>query len=357
MIGIIGGYGDIGKEVVGLLYQWGVRSLKVGGRSIGKIEQFYQEQYPEIKLQAVDFRNIQSLHSFMQGCELVINCSGPSHETSYGIAKAAAKMNVHYIDLGMDAGIKELEAADSPTILLYGCGTSQGLSGILQRILLDDFDMPRELEYSFGGISAYTATAAEDFIKGTMRPANQSMVMWDNGLVNCGMPKMDTSDCFNKETQFYPFYDEESAYIVQNYRIQKGIWTFAIEGVHFNHVLKRARFSFQHNPEKTIQDICDASQKDAQMFKEQIKFYLRVVGERQGKEEQKTLSLRADAQNVLSGAVTAAAATAILAGEIRQGVHHLITIDDPGSIYRRLEALTFIRLTKEREEILEEGEI
>ncbi len=336
MIGIIGGYGSIGTEVVKRLTSWGYSAVKAGGRSPEKVEKEFKKLFPEVKLQKVDFENSRNLSRFIDGCSLLINCSGPSYKTAYRIASSAMEMGVDYVDVGMDAGMEQLKGRNPEKVLVYCSGTSQGLSGILQRVVLDHFERAETLEYSFGGISPYSETGATDFIQGIVRSENRSMVKWENGITGCGIPVMDTEGLFADSTQFYPFFDEESDYIVNNYSIKKGIWNFAIEGVHFNSVLRRARFTFQTDPQKTVRDICESSLKDAEEFHRQIKFYLKATGLKNGTTEEHVLSLKTEEQHVLSGAVTAATAVAVLKGEVAPGVYNLVEIDDPQSVYRRI---------------------
>lgn len=344
MIGVLGGYGAIGLETVRFLS--GFRSdLCVLGRDPQRAERRLAQAglADRVRVAQMDVCDESRLASFAETADVLINCTGPSHDYSGVCARLAADHACHYIDLGM------IEETDEPVIaakepacaIVHAAGMSQGLSGLLQRYILRD--MPAaDLTYCFGGISAYTRTAADDFVHGITRRRHRSMVCWQDGaLRRCGPSPLNTGGLFDAETAFYPFFDEESDHMVRHCHLRRGLWCFAVEGTAFNCVMKRMRYMYEADPAQAVRAVVEASAADQSVWGERIKFYL-SAGVPDGR--QRRLTLTAPSQAALSAAVVAETVRAVLDGRIGQGVCRLAAVADERPIVENLAAYPFIRL-------------
>ena len=86
MIGIIGGYGEVGHHACMMLQKWGKQSLKIGGRNPEKGKELYGNVLPDARWEKVDVTDKDSIASFITGCELVLNCAAPSSRYSRTVA-------------------------------------------------------------------------------------------------------------------------------------------------------------------------------------------------------------------------------------------------------------------------------
>ena len=112
---ILGGYGNFGKRIAGLLTRKGV-AVVIAGRDAGKAEAAAKTLAPQLAEYAAFDAKVdlaRQLTSFQPN--VVINTCGPFQNSDYGIAETCIAGAVHYIDLadGRDfvTGITALDAA------------------------------------------------------------------------------------------------------------------------------------------------------------------------------------------------------------------------------------------------------
>jgi len=97
VIGVIGGYGMVGREVVKYLLKRTSHDILIGGRVGHKGGAFPEDR---VSYQAVDVFKPFSLGSFCRSCMLVINCAGPAAVVREKVALAALRHRTHYVDPG-----------------------------------------------------------------------------------------------------------------------------------------------------------------------------------------------------------------------------------------------------------------
>lgn len=135
-IAIIGGYGSTGSRLVPLLLAALPHSVRIGGRSGAKAEALAGELGPRVRGLEVDTSDRASLDAFCQGCEIVINCAGPSRLILDRAALAAWRAGAHYIDTGGDEPAYDLLAPQAGEIredglcFLLSAGVYPGLSSV-----------------------------------------------------------------------------------------------------------------------------------------------------------------------------------------------------------------------------------
>ncbi|MBN7773929.1 SDR family oxidoreductase [Clostridium aminobutyricum] len=331
MIGVIGGTGDIGSEVVELLLRRTAQEVKVGSRNIYRIDTHLMDS-KRITVQHVDCYDSESLRRFMENCEIVINCVGPSHLITPHFLEEAERMGVHCVDLGTIKNARYRTAVN--TVSIHSAGMAQGLSGILQRIAVEGIEEVEHFEYSFGGISSYTHSAASDFLDGINDGSNKPMSVYNKGeIVSTGILQLQHDHFYDRTVCFYPFFDEESDYIVKNSNIINGSWCFAVEGTYFNQILKKARYEAAADKESTVVKICNASKLDAEIYGPAIKFLVSSRWKKNRSGQGRTLSLMTRRQNYLSALVVMQVVDGILKNKVVKGRYPLVAINDPVMIY------------------------
>jgi hypothetical protein len=112
---ILGGYGNFGKRIAGLLTRKGV-AVVIAGRDAAKAEATAKTLPPHLAQHAaIDAKSDLARHLVLLKPSVVINTCGPFQNSDYGIAETCIAGAVHYIDLadGRDfvTGITTLDAA------------------------------------------------------------------------------------------------------------------------------------------------------------------------------------------------------------------------------------------------------
>ena len=111
---ILGGYGNFGKRIAGLLTRKGV-AVVIAGRDAAKAEAAAKTLPPQLTGHAAfDAKSDLARHLALLKPRVVINTCGPFQNSDYGIAETCIAGAVHYIDLadGRDfvTGIATLDA-------------------------------------------------------------------------------------------------------------------------------------------------------------------------------------------------------------------------------------------------------
>lgn len=174
MIGIVGGYGDIGKKVAEKLSH--KHKVLIGGRNASSNKELF-EGYENITFKNVDIFNYDSLCEFTEKCELVINCVGPSWKTNGLVELCCIRKKIHLLDIGYPEKMDNLQSMEVGSTILYGVGTCPGLSELLQIYLGNFFDRLEELNTYFGGRDRFTRTAAEDYLYGITGRKNMPLYL------------------------------------------------------------------------------------------------------------------------------------------------------------------------------------
>lgn len=332
MIGVIGGTGDIGSKVVTLLLEQTNCRIKIGSRHIYRKHELL-ESYNRIEYHQVYCEDTSSLHKFMKDCEVVVNCVGPSHFITPHFLDEAEFSGVHCVDLGTiktDRCRKSLN-----TVSIHSAGTAQGLSGILQRIAIDGIKKVDTFEYSFGGISAFTRSAAMDFLRGISQRGNKPMTAYSNGkVISTGIENIRHEGYFDDSVVFYPFFDEESEYLVQHCEIDKGRWCFAVEGTYFNRQIKKLRYEALLDKNDAVEKVYQASKMDQEIRGEVIKFWVRSDYKQGELSKSRMVKLRAKEQSYLSALTVLQVVKGILQKHFKVGRYPLVEINDPMFIYK-----------------------
>uniref|UniRef100_UPI0004CC23E1 saccharopine dehydrogenase NADP-binding domain-containing protein n=1 Tax=Streptomyces exfoliatus TaxID=1905 RepID=UPI0004CC23E1 len=79
LIGIIGGYGAVGRSAARSLAAQGRFRLRLGGREGGAARPCAPRLAAPAEAMAVDAGDARSLGRFSQGCRTVLNCAGPAY--------------------------------------------------------------------------------------------------------------------------------------------------------------------------------------------------------------------------------------------------------------------------------------
>ena len=179
MIGILGAYGAVGIWATRFIRNNSDYRLRIGGRNIEKAPSELRSEWNDAEWTKVDVSNKKSVEQFMDGCEIILDCAKLSEAQTVLMDEIAEAKNTPILHLGIE-GFKRKESEVS---IIYGAGCIPGLSGLIPQYLAQRFDHVKSLEFYYGGLGAFSYTAANDFIDSLHNDNNRTMVYWKKGEI------------------------------------------------------------------------------------------------------------------------------------------------------------------------------
>jgi hypothetical protein len=345
MIGIIGGYGKAGLQAARVLKAWGNRPLRIGGRNPEKHRQTLINQFPEAEWIEVDIENDDSLKKFITGCELIINCVGPSHKTTARVMKICLSNNCHLVDAGEGKGIEEISLPFHGSAVLHSAGALPGLSGILPRWLAGSFDNVTDLTAYSGGLDQFTLSGAEDYLFGIFDKPKPPLSAWKDGACRPFALKRETCVAlpfFRDEVTLHPYFDTETEFVARQLSLINGQWYMGTAGERMSAALEGISGQFYADTKGAIKRLCSASQLDAAGRQTYFNYLIQLEGIKQGNPLTRTLVLQATGACELTGAVAAVAGIALLSKELSFDICPVSAISNPGALIPRLSETEII---------------
>ncbi|MFF2146202.1 saccharopine dehydrogenase NADP-binding domain-containing protein [Kitasatospora sp. NPDC058190] len=333
MIGVIGGYGAVGAQAARLLDGWGAGPLRIGGRSRERAVRAAATLPAAVEALAVDVEDDGLLAAFVRGCEVVVNCAGPSHRTAVRVARAALAAGAHHVD----AGGETLPPDTAGRCAVFAAGALPGLSGLLPRWLAaQEFDEVHELTVYAGVLDRFTATGAEDYLHGVLGGGNDPLAAWQDGARRPGTatrrPAV-TLPFFPYEVSAFPYLDAEGEQLARDLALTHGRWYTALDGDHLATALDAARALPLAD---AVAGLCRATALDTAGRTPYVTILAQLDGTVAGRAATRTAVLRAPGIAELTGAMTAAATTAVLRGEVAAGAAYAASALDPSATVTRL---------------------
>lgn len=319
MIGIIGGYGNIGIEAADIIKTNSSEMIRVAGRNISKVSQRAKELFASDKWFQIKESSSNEWKDFIKGCRLVLCSAELGNETVECINRIAGELDCPIVYLGINLPKQEAEGK-----FIYGAGSIPGLSGIIPQYLAQDFDSVASIDFYYGAKGTFTYTAAKDYMDGVFNNSNRSMVMWKYGkllpYVPAEVEKTNMYICNEIENmRCFPYFDDESEYLCQKYGLSEGRWHMCISGENTLKVLERARYDYQVNKDKTLRNICRASKLDCFGTTGITKFVCSIAGMVSNEVIEKSLLLTSSNPSRLTGSVAAATVLTILEMGMERG--------------------------------------
>ncbi|EPH0095046.1 hypothetical protein QDZ74_004876 [Pluralibacter gergoviae] len=284
MIGVLGGYGAVGREAVRLLQSAGVGALRVGGRR--------PQPVAGAESRAVDVTDAASLLAFADGCRLVVNCAAPSARLSPHVAATLAAAGIALVDAGGAACADVAWPAGARA--LFAAGALPGLSGALPLWLADSIPKPQRLHCWFGILDGFTAAGAEDYLDGALQSGS-------------GGPPLRGAELpfFPRPLTLQPFSDRETRYVAARLGVDESRCWLVLEGQHLVRALEQARAL---PGAQAVDAIVAGSALDAAGRRPQAQFLIQLDGLRDGAPAAVTLRLTAPGVAHLTAACAAACA-------------------------------------------------
>ncbi|WP_018832490.1 saccharopine dehydrogenase NADP-binding domain-containing protein [Salinispora tropica] len=347
-IGVLGGYGAVGGAVVRRLHQNAAASLLVAGRDPSRAEKLVRSLGAGGTLAepvAVDLAEPVALDRFAARCDLLVNCAGPSYQVLDTVARAALRNGADYVDaagddptylrLNTDGGTHEWLAGGR--VALLSAGALPGLSGILPRYLADIVGSASRLDAYLGGVAPLSPAAAGDVLLSRGPEHGTPGAGWWDGAVrgNSLEPRRGLSlAAFPRPVDAFPFLATEAVRFARARQISEVNWYTAFGG---SQLPEQLALSWALG-NTARSDLVSAAARDVQRHGTWYGQEFHLWEGSSVEVPSCVLSLACDDSYELSGFMAAAAANAVIAGEVPAGVHFAAEVLKPTEIFQSLTA-------------------
>lgn len=340
MIGLLGAYGSVGRQVALLLADSG--RLRLGGRDARQAEQLNQQLQGRAQVRAVDLWDEQSLAAFCDGCQLVINCAGPSYRILDRVAQAALAAGADYLDVGGDDPLHERLQGKVPAgrRVLLSAGMLPGLSGLFPQVLASGFQEVRRMHCYAGGLGRLSATAAEDFLLSLDNGFGQAQFGWSAGrpqrLASSTAQPLQRDWLPGAAVQAVPYLSTEQQRLFAGLQVASGQGFNLFEGGQLAAALQRIQGSdpqTRHSAQN-IAALVQASALDVAGRTPYQVLAVDIEGLRDGREQHASAWLRASDGSRLTGSV--AAYCALHWAHLPEGLHYAAQVLDAAACLAQL---------------------
>ena len=319
MIGILGGYGYVGIYSTRFLSKYSCQKLRIGGRNIDAVSSEIRQEFGDAEWCTIETNYRESLEKFAENCCCLLDCAKLTERESALMDQIAETKGIPVLHLGIKGFVRR--NANIP--VLYGAGCLPGISGLLPQYLAKDFDRVHTLDFYYGGIGAFSYTAAKDYIEGLYDNGNRTMVCWKDGAVVPFSPSGNdvtaVIDAPIAEYKLFPYFDEEASAITRILGLNEGRFQMCLAGKRTLEALNSARHQYRQNPEETVKKLCTASRLDMFGLKENS-FYLCIMeGEKSDKSIKRFLKVSGLSPAKMTGYVAGASALCVAQGGASNG--------------------------------------
>ncbi|SFP69255.1 Saccharopine dehydrogenase NADP binding domain-containing protein [Actinomadura madurae] len=215
-IGVLGASGTVGRVAVDRLASWDLGDLRLGGRDLDRAAEV-GARVPRARTEPVrvDLNDADALRAFCAGCDVVVNCAGPSYLVLDTVARAALAGGAHYVDAAGDAAAADAlgQGPARRKAAVFSAGLMPGLSGLLPRLLAAD-GPPSRLDLYVGGAAAIGPLSAVDALLTRGPRFGTALAVWRAGAVlpNALRPlRSVTLPGFRGRVHAWPFLSVEAA--------------------------------------------------------------------------------------------------------------------------------------------------
>jgi hypothetical protein len=331
-IGVLGGYGSVGRETVAQLRAWGLGPIVVAGRD------------PTRSDVVVDGRDLAAVQRFCGSLRLLVNCSASAPADRAAVATAAASGGVPCVDPGGDEPVHAIlsgQAVAAPVVL--SAGMWPGLTALLPR-RLGPLRGGRLVGY-IGGQDRFSLGAAADYLAVVRGSAGRTFAMWRNGsrVEGVGARRAEGEvPYFPGSASGVPYLSEEMERLAGSHELAELTFYTVFAGARLRETLAAAGTGAVD-----AQAVVRASELD--LFGRSR--FQRLVFQLPSEPATPTIVLTGQGSSELTGATAAMTALAVLDGAVAPGVHFAADALDPAWASERLleaAAVTELRMFEQQ---------
>jgi short subunit dehydrogenase-like uncharacterized protein len=294
----------------------------------------------DVEVMAADVRDEASLLRFCQGCDVVVNCAGPSRHVLDAVARAALAVRVDYVDVGGDETLVSLLADVDAAALGWRCvlsaGFLPGLSALLPRVLAGSFDVTDSLLVYVGVRDCFSPSAAEDYLAGML--GSEAQAGWRDGVRVPRVAHRKTSlelPLFGERVTAQPYFNAEAERVAKALHLRHAQWFNVFETEHVLNALTRLA-STAASPTSAVKALQSAAELDLAGRAPHQTFLLELSGSRAGRPGTESLLLRSDAASHSVAAMACLATLAVLGERVPYGLHYAAEVIDAKAAFEGL---------------------
>lgn len=349
-IGVIGGYGSVGRAVVAQLRAWGLGPVVTGGRDPARADT------------VVDLGDPAALERFCAPLRLVVNCTASSPQARTTLAHAATASGIPYVDPGGDEPVWDMLSGHTPAEpVVLSAGMWPGLTSLLPRHLAPQ--PGSHLACYMGGQDRFTPGAAADYLAVVNNSAGRTFAVWRDGarVARAGVPAVEGEvPYFPGAATGVPYLSAEMERLAGRLGLAGLVFYTVFPGTRLREALATA-----HTGALDAAAVVRASELD--LFGRSR--YQRLVFQLRDGPVMPTMVVTGKGSSELTGATAATTALAVIEGAIAPGVHFAADVLDPGwageklrgadavTEFRVFEARAAARRSPDPQEPIEEGVI
>jgi NAD(P)-dependent dehydrogenase (short-subunit alcohol dehydrogenase family) len=342
VIGVVGGYGDVGAPACRRLAAAGFR-VRIGGRNGAAARELADALGADHR--RVDWTDPSTVEDFAAGCEVLLNCSGPSYLIGDRLARAAIRVGADYVDAAGDDSLHGVldhtQLAASGRTAVLSAGLRPGLTGIVPHALTVGFETA-ELTVSFGLRDRFTATAAADYLHVLREGATRPLAAWRDGPCDGVLTRYTAADLpfFPGEATVTPLLSPEDERVARTLGLRRGEWYSVVGGAHVREAFDRVHAL---GTEAAVEMLCRASRLDLSGRAPAVTIVVRTQGSLAGVPACETTVVSGAGNAEVTGAVAAYTVLAVVRAEVPPGLHYAADALDPVRALEWLQADGVIR--------------
>jgi hypothetical protein len=315
-IGIVGAGGAVGRAAARLLSTWDTGVLRLGLRDADRAGVLAARFGGRAQVLVVDVFEPVSLARFCAGCDVVLNCAGPSRDLQDRVARAALSAGADYVDAAGDDPLHTVLAGsfvDRRAVI--SAGMMPGLSGLLPRYLAARLARPETLTCYAGGRDRFTPAGAADYLAALDGGYGRALAAWRSGDVVSVPPDDGPVPYFARTVSALPYLSTEAERCASTLGLRELTWYSVFDGEHVPVALGQARSLPRA---RAVAGLVRAAELDLFGGSPYQLFVLTMTGGG----ERRNLVVRGGSATALTAAMAALTTEAVVRGEIPPGLHH-----------------------------------
>jgi hypothetical protein len=305
-VGVLGGYGAVGRVTVAQLRARRIGPVLVVGRDPARADL------------VLDVEDAADLERF----RLVVNCSGVPPQIRARIARMASAAGVPYVDPGGDEAVHALLSPVPPAVpVVLSAGMWPGLTGLLPRRLAPP--PGSRLICYVGGQDRFSLAGAAQYLAAMANENRRTFAVWRGGarVEAADVPALDGDvPYFDEMAGAIPYLSPELERLAADVELAELVSYTVLPGAHLRQTLGSARRG-RVDPEAVVR----ASRLD--LFGRLP--YQRLVATLPDEPGAPTIILTGAGSADLTGGMAARTAVTILEGGVRPGLHYAADVLDP----------------------------
>lgn len=365
-IGILGYSGLAGQVVKEYLQEQ--YSLRLGART-----DHDRVSTESMEYMTVDAEEEKQLQSFCSGCQVIVNCIGPSYYVSEKVAKAAVEAGADYVDVfGVNLLDKpSVSTKENKQTIIIGAGSFPGLSGLLPAWMTAGMENVSErLRLYGGGKEQITLNACIDVIMSMVENFGKSGVyLSGNAFKQLRQPVQLPYGEYPEEARGFYYLTKEMEAACHASPVHELFWCNVQRNPAYEQCMKQAVIGYMQDGSKEhVLELAKALIANMEDKNPKEELWYRIYGELDWRCEEgiKTKTYRLDFKDTyqVNGFLAAACAKMLLENSHNGGIYWPFQILDGVQVIESLQEQQIATVTvegdipwKEQKVEQEEGEI